>query len=156
MATRRVHDVPGTAVAAGFASLAAYLLTESQDMTAMGSVFPTTISAAMLVFSLVLIVRNVLAARPLAAAPDGMGSESTSRRLGFMVAMAGWIVLLPIVGFYVSSLLGFLVILILASHEPARPKTWAVLILFGVAVVTGFYLLMARVLLIPLPRGWLL
>ena len=156
MASRRGHDTAGTVAAAGFAALAAFLLIESREMSAMGSVFPTTISIAMLVLSLAVIARNLLATRPARAVPDLAGSpESTPRRLAFMAAMAAWVVLIPLLGFYVASLLAFAAILVIASHEPTPVRGWALLAATGLVIVTGFTLLMSEVLLIPLPRGLL-
>ncbi len=151
----RAYDLPGTIAGAAFACLALVLIIESRSMTAMGSVFPTTISAAMLALSAALIARNLLPA--FAKKPDSppaaasMQRESRARRIAFMIAMAAWVGLIPFLGFYLSSLAAFAAILAIASHERSGPKTWALLGGIGLAIVTGFSLLMSKVLLIPLP-----
>lgn len=148
------RDWPGTIVATAFAGLAAYVLFEGSSMSAMGSVFPTTIGSAMLLLSLAVIARNLLT-RPAPAPARAATHESTPRRLAFIVAMVAWTVLIPLLGFYLASLLAFAVILAIATHERVAPKTWVALGAIGLVIVTGFYLLMSDVLLIPLPRGLL-
>ena len=58
-ARHRPHDLPGTIVAMAFVLLGILLITESRGMSEMGSVFPTTISIALIAFSAILVVRNV-------------------------------------------------------------------------------------------------
>lgn len=158
---RKPHDVPGTVAAALFVGLGVVLILQTDRMTPMGSVFPITISAAMIVFSAILIVRNfvIAARRPSVEAADGTASEteptqgSMPRRIGFLVAMAAWVVLIPILGFFVASLIAFFAIMAVASHERVTPREGAMLVAMGIIVLTGFYLIMANVLLIPMPRG---
>jgi len=157
---KAVHDPVGTATAVGFAILGVLLIFQSQRMSAMGSVFPITISAAMTLLALALVIRNVvlglrgITPKPASGGGEGGVSGGSNLRRGLFVAlMAAWIALLPILGFYVASVIAFFAIMIVATHERLSPMQIAILIALGFAILTGFYLLMANVLLIPMPRG---
>ena len=80
---------------------------------------------------------------------------SNPRRLAFLAVMASWIGLVPVVGFFVTSLVAFFFIAATATYERRSWRESIVLLVVGLAVIGGFYLLMARILLIPLPRGLL-
>ena len=160
---RRLHDLPGTLVALGFIALGAVLALQTGTMTPMGSVFPITISIAMIVLASILIARNVvlgLRARPAAeeAAPAeaAEGGGSNWRRALFLAAMVAWIALLPVLGFLAASAAGFFAVMAIAAHERLPVRQLMVLVLVGLAILGGFYLLMADVLMIPLPRGLLI
>ena len=149
-------------MAVGFIALGVVLMLGTGRMTPMGSVFPITISLAMIVLASTLIARNVvlgLRARPAeeeappAEAAEGGGSNW--RRALFLAAMIAWIALLPVLGFLAASAAGFFAVMAIAAHERMAPRAVVALVLTGLAILGGFYLLMAEVLLIPLPRGLL-
>ncbi|EAU41610.1 TRAP-T family transporter, fused small and large inner membrane subunits [Fulvimarina pelagi HTCC2506] len=156
---KRVHDPLGTSVAAGFVLLGLVLAWTSQSMTAMGSVFPITISSAMAIVGLILIVRNIILGirgmTPVSRSTGEGGVEggSNMRRLLFVAAMIAWIALLPVLGFLVASALAYFAIMIVAIHERMSVKEIALLIVLGFAILVGFYALMSEILLIPMPRG---
>ena len=159
----KLHDPAGTLVAVAFAAFGALLITSTGTMTPLGSVFPITISVAMIVFSLVLIGRNVVVGilesrsvdgavpEPVATEPSG----SMPRRLALLVLMAAWVALIPVLGFLSTSVLCFFAIMVVATHERLPAKEIVILVVIGLGILTGFYLLMANVLLIPMPRGLL-
>ncbi|MBO0905197.1 tripartite tricarboxylate transporter TctB family protein [Jiella sonneratiae] len=153
------HDPAGTGVAVLFVVLGAFLIAQTGGMTPMGSVFPITISAAMIVFSAILILRNVVIGLKSRAAPgeaeEAVRGEGGSivRRILFLLMMAAWVGLIPVLGFFVASLLAFLAITAVAIHERVSAKEVAALAVIGLVILTAFYLLMANVLLIPMPRG---
>lgn len=158
----RVHDPVGTLVAVGFMVLGGFLIASTDGMTAMGSVFPITISLAMIAFCAVLVVRNVVRGLRGTAAPVEVSDEarpvggSNLRRALFLAAMVGWIALLPILGFLTASAVGFFTVMAVATHERMGARELAVLVVVSGAILTGFYLVMANVLMIPMPRGVLL
>lgn len=160
-ALRKPHDLPGTALAVLFVALGIVLILQTGRMSPLGSVFPITVSAAMIVFSLALILRNVVlgmrAVRPAASEPDAApsetGHESTPRRLLFLLAMIAWIVLIPILGFFVASVAAYFAIMLVATHDRTPLREGALLVLIGFVILTVFYLVMAKVLLIPMPTG---
>ena len=154
---RGLHDPAGTAVAILFIALGVLLITQTGRMTPMGSVFPITISVAMIVLSAILVLRNVvLGFRGAGRAKDEVGftdNGSTVRRILFLIAMGAWVALIPVLGFFVASLLAFFAIMAIATHERATMRELAILVAVGVVILLAFYLLMANVLLIPMPRG---
>ncbi len=160
----RPHDPPGTLAALGFIVLGVVLALQTEGMTPMGSVFPLTISLAMIVLSAVLVAWNVV--RGLRPGPDGApdapaeepasgGGGSNRRRAAFLVAMAAWVALVPVLGFLLASGLAYFSIMAIAVHERMSPRSAALLVAIGLAVLLGFTLLMASVLNIPLPGGLL-
>lgn len=156
---RKPHDVPGTALAVLFAVLGVFLILQTGNMSPLGSVFPITVSVAMIVFAGALILRNlVLGMRPAPAPESGEAlsrpsHESMPRRLLFLLAMIVWIVLIPILGFFVSSVLAYFAIMLVATHDRMSLREGATLVVIGLAILTVFYLVMAKVLLIPMPTG---
>lgn len=159
----KLHDPAGTLVALLFAVVGAILMVSTGRMTPMGSVFPITISAAMVFLSLVLILRNVvLGMRAAETNTDVELSEndrdavgSMPRRIVFLATMAAWIALIPVLGFFVASVLAYFAIMVVSTHERLAIKEIAVLVVTGFAILAGFYLLMANVLMIPMPRSLL-
>lgn len=156
---RKPHDLPGVIVAGLFVGLGFVLIRQTGSLSPMGSVFPITIAVAMIVFSTLLIARNVVigARAGPAAAPEEPEAEdlrrTMPRRIAFFAAMALWIAALSVLGFFVASLAGFFVVMAITLHERMSPREAALMVAMGVAVVGGFYLVMREVLLIPIPRG---
>ena len=149
----KLHDLPGTLAAIVFIVLGAVLVRQTGTMTPMGSVFPIAISCAMMVFAALVIVRNIyLSVRAVPTAPVEDGG-SNARRIALVVAMAAWIALIPILGFLTASILGYFAVMVVATHERTSLLQAAILVLVGLAVLVGFYVLMSEVLLIPMPRG---
>ena len=183
------RDIPSIVLAALFAGLGAWVLSETAAMSALGSVFPRAIAIAMIVLSLALVVQQLRrpprpaaalaaavvqllrterlapetdaetpaprrVARPAAERPPA-SQGSTARRLALAAVMAAWALLMPVVGFFVTGVLAFLVLLAVANYDRWTWRRLAVQSAVGVAVVTGFYLLFVKVLLVPVPAGWL-
>ena len=153
----RLHDLPGSIIAAAFMALGIMLAAESRGMSEMGSVFPTTISVALILFSAALIVRNVVLGlrRPAGADPPPRRMESNPRRLGFVVAMAAWIGLIPVVGFFAASLPGFFAVMAVTARGRMPPRQTAILCVSGLAILALFYWIMTSLLMLPMPRGLL-
>ena len=157
----KLHDPAGTLVALAFGALGTVLILSTGKMTPLGSVFPITISSAMIVFSLVLILRNVVmgmravktAGTSQAVRDEHEAAGSMPRRIVFLVAMAAWLVLIPVLGFFVASVPAYFAIMIAATHERLPVKDFAILVVIGLVILTGFYMMMTNVLQIPMPRG---
>lgn len=147
------RDVPGMVLALAFIAVGAWVLMQSQDLSPLGSVFPRTIAVALIVFSLMLIVQNLRRPRASSAASESATTESTPRRLGLIGIMGAWALLLPILGFFVSSILGFAGLLAVAQYERWTIRLAAAYGATALAIVTAFYFLMRDVLLIPVPKG---
>ncbi|MCB1528617.1 MAG: tripartite tricarboxylate transporter permease [Hyphomicrobiaceae bacterium] len=128
----------------------------TSDMSPLGSVFPTTISIAMIVFCVLLILINLL--RPAAqkvntVGQSGVASPSNRRRLLVAALLAAWIIAIPILGLGVASFLGFISVTAVANHEDTSLLRAMMYGLVAAVIVGLFYLLMANVLLIRMPMG---
>jgi putative tricarboxylic transport membrane protein len=146
------RDVAGMVCAAGFVLVGLYIFLGAQGMSQVGSIFPTTIAVGIIAFSLALIVAIVTGR----AAPAMLRKESergTSHRLGLAAVMAIWVALLSVIGFVVTSLAAFAAIMVIADYDRPRLRTWVIWTASGVAIVLGFWWIMAEVLLLRMPAG---
>jgi len=150
VATEGRRDTGGMVVAAIFIFVGGLAVWDSLDYTDADSfVFPRTIAAAMIVFSLALIGWNL--ARPVAPEPAAPGS--TPRRVGLVVAMLAVALSMPYTGFLIAGLGAFAAITALAMYDPWTRGRLLLYPLVGAAIVFGFYVLFTKVLLVPLPVG---
>ena len=118
---------------------------------------------------LALVARNVIAGGQVSALADPRDGDepaadeagnafagSNWRRIALLVVMGVWIALLPVLGFYAASLVGFLATMLVAIHERITWREGVVLAVAAAVFPLGFWLLMVEVLRIPVPRGLLL
>lgn len=145
------RDWPGMGFALGFFILGSLAWWQTQEMSAMGAVFPRTVSLAMIVCAAAYIVQALWRHTP----PVPRNAGSWPRRIALIVVMAIWIGIMPHLGFLSSGLLAFLVLSVVANYDGWTPWRWGVYTVTAVAVVAGFYGLFAEGLNVPLPRGWL-
>ena len=142
----------GLICGAGFALLAIYVFWGTRGMSALGSIFPATISLGMILFSLGLIAA-ILTGRAAPAMAREEGAEGWTRRLALAAIMAAWVMLLPEIGFLVSSLIAFAAIMVTADYDRPRVRTWAIWTLSGAAIVVAFWWVMVDVLVLRVPSG---
>ncbi|HET8729217.1 MAG TPA: tripartite tricarboxylate transporter TctB family protein [Alphaproteobacteria bacterium] len=155
----RRRDWPGMIVAIVFILLGLWVIQQSLSMSALGSIFPRTIAIALIAFSTILLVANLRPVRGTRAPDQEAASaspESTPRRLALVIIMLAWVLLMPVIGFLVSSVSAFLAILAVANYDGWTAKRTVVYVVTTVVVVAAFYFLMVEVLLIPVPRGFLI
>ena len=170
MAEHPVRDPAGTVAALVIALLGALVVWQARSFTTLGKVFPIAIAGAMVVLCLALVARNVVAGRrapPPSAIDPRLGERPAEdeagnhfgglnwRRIALLAAMAAWIALLPVLGFYTASLLGFLGTMAVAIHERVAPREGVILAISALVFPLAFWLLMVEVLRIPVPRGLL-
>ena len=153
MQTENSRDYAGIAFAVGFIALGIWAISETREMSDMGATFPRTIGIAMIVFSLAFIVLSVVGKGRARALPE---AGSTPKRVVLIVVTLAWVLLLSIVGFYVTSLVAFVALCFVANYDPITPRMVLIWIASAFGVVTAFYLLFAKALLVPLPTGILL
>jgi putative tricarboxylic transport membrane protein len=129
---------------------------QTKDMSAMGSVFPGTLSAVLVLLAVMLIAFQVGRPKPPEKAPvSGAVKPSTVRRFAIIVAMAVWALLLPAIGFFVTSLIAFLVLTVIATFERPGAREMSLYVVSAVVIVGSFYLLMDQVLGLRMPAGFL-
>jgi hypothetical protein len=154
----RKLDVGGIAGAAAFTVFGIWILYETMSMSPMGSIFPRTIAIAMIVMSLALIALNVTGRYRAGASLESTaaeGTESTPRRLLLVAVMLAWVLLMAVIGFFVTSLLAFFAIMVAANYDGWTARRSLTYGIAAVVIVAAFYFLMVDVLLIPVPRGLL-
>ena len=153
-AQQRPRDVPGMLIAAAFIFIAALALWDTTNMADPDSyVFPSAVAVAMIVFSIALIVWNLVF--PSGGNAEAMPDASTPRRVALVAAMLISVALMPYLGFLVSGLAAFAAIMLVAMYDPWTRYRKIVYPLVCIGVVLGFYTVFAKVLLVPLPVGLL-
>ncbi|URK17576.1 tripartite tricarboxylate transporter permease [Thalassospira sp. GO-4] len=133
--------------------VAVWAFAETSAMTPMGSVFPSTISVAIIVMSLMLLGLNILR-KPAGPEQGGVADNSSNaRRVALVIAMIVWVAVIPMVGFGIAAILAFLILGRVACYEHMSAKRILGEAVGGLVIVGGLYLLMAEVLLIRMPTG---
>ena len=148
------RDMPGVIICACFAALGVLILLGARSLSPLGAVFPSTIGLALIVLSLVFIGLN-LAGPTTSAVPRtvGDGGGGGFRRIALGAIMAVWVLLLPVIGFFVTSLAAFFAIMFVADYDRPGVRTWLIWMVAGTAITAGFWWLMANVLLLRMPAG---
>ena len=151
---QRPRDVPGMLMAVVFIFVAAFALWDTTNMADSDSyVFPSAVAIAMIVFSIALIVWNLI--YPSGSNGETMPGASTPRRVALVAAMLISTALMPYLGFLISGVAAFAAIMLIAMYDPWTRYRKIVYPLVCVGVVVGFYTMFAKVLLVPLPAGLL-
>ena len=148
------RDVPGMVMAVVFILIAAVALWDTTNMADSDSyVFPSAVAIAMIVFSIALIVWNLVF--PSGGNGEAIPGASTPRRVALVAAMLISTALMPYLGFLVSGVAAFAAVMLVAMYDPWTRYRKIVYPLVCVGVVLGFYTIFAKVLLVPLPVGLL-
>lgn len=149
------RDLPEVMFAILFIALGITIYLGASGMSALGSVFPKTIAAVLIAFSALLIVMNL---RRPAGGSFKLANLNTGamRRISLGVVLLAWVFMMPVIGFLVTSMIAFVAIMIVADYDRPPAKTWAIWILSGLLICTGFWWLMANVLLLRMPAGLLI
>jgi len=134
-----------------FAALGIMAYVATNAMSPMGAVFPATISVLLVVFSIGLVIFALL--RKGSPSDKGDPAASTTRRILLTIIFGLWVFLIPVLGFFVAGLAAFGSMMVLAEHERRPAKTWLIRAITAVAVVAGFWWMMADVLLLRMPMG---
>jgi hypothetical protein len=148
------RHVTGMLMAVVFILVAAAALWDTTNMADSDSyVFPSAVAIAMIVFSIALIVWNLVypAGRDVHAVPGA----STPRRVALVAAMLISTAMMPFLGFLISGVVAFAAIMLIAMYDPWTRFRTIVYPLVCLGVVVGFYTMFAKVLLVPLPVGLL-
>ncbi|HEX5128161.1 MAG TPA: tripartite tricarboxylate transporter TctB family protein [Usitatibacter sp.] len=144
---RDVPGIVGSVILIGIALVAIYY---SKDFSPLGSVFPRTIGAAMILFSALYIV--VAWIRPQPAQPPAQ-RESTWRRAALAIVMVAWGLLLERVGFLTTSIVAFTALILIANYHDWTPRRIVGYSVTAALVLGGLYALFRFVLQVPLPQG---
>ena len=124
---------------------------EIGDVSWMSIIFPETIIYITTIISILLIIKGFVKPTHAKIFKDG----SNARWMITGVLFFGWVILMPVLGFFVSTTVFMtLIVAYLASSRirltPSKFLVWVPIIL---AQVTFFYLIFSRLLHVPLPEG---
>ncbi|AMN52421.1 C4-dicarboxylate ABC transporter permease [Labrenzia sp. CP4] len=150
----KTRNLPSMVIAALLIALGVWTYTAAGSMSPLGSVFPKTISVALMVFSAMLIVQHIR--RPAGPASTNPAFDSgTRRRTALGAVMMAWVIAMPEIGFLATSLVAFGLIMAIADYDRPAVRVWLIWSVAGIAICTGFWWLMANVLLLRMPAGLL-
>lgn len=151
MTAKPERDTPGIILAAVFIVTGGIFLAESRNlMDADSYVFPSAICAVMILLSTIFIIKNLV--RPQPDVDASIVPGSTFRRAGLVAMMLASALVMPYVGFVLGGLGVFAALTVLAMFEPWNPKRALLYALVGAAIVSVFYIVFAKVFLVPLPE----
>lgn len=152
------RDTPAIILGGLFTAIGILAWMETREMSAMGAVFPATLSLILITFSLALIARQAFkpaAPRGVLTEPDTGERSSTPRRVLLVAVMTAWVLVMPLLGFFVTSLAAFVLITVIASFERMGTRTLIVNLVSSIVIVSAFYFLMSRTLGLRLSEGLL-
>lgn len=147
------RDIAGLVMSSLFIIIAGIALWDTTNMMDADSyIFPRALAITMIVLNLILIVRNVIGMSSDVVQPEKKGA-STVRRVALTIGMLLGCAMMPFLGFLISGVITFLILMVIAMYRKWTTKTMVVYPLIAVATVAGFYLLFSKLLLVPLPIG---
>ncbi|PRY86100.1 tripartite tricarboxylate transporter permease [Donghicola tyrosinivorans] len=149
----KTRDLPSIGFAVAFIALGAVIWTGASGMSMLGSVFPKTIGAALAVFSGLLVIQHLR--RPAAEPKPRQRDAGAIRRIALGAVMLAWVFVMPLVGFLVTSFAAFAAIMLIADYDRPPLRRWLIWGLTGLLICSGFWWLMANVLLLRMPAGLL-
>ncbi|KMK69085.1 tripartite tricarboxylate transporter permease [Puniceibacterium sp. IMCC21224] len=129
----------------------------SREMTPMGSVFPRTIATVLAILSALTLIGTIrarLSGRTMKVEHID-ASNSPVRGWVFVATSLLWVWLIPILGFATTAVAAFGVLMPTAEFGHGSLRTWLQRALIAGLLIGGFWLLMARVLLLRMPSGLL-
>ena len=100
-----------------------------------------------------MIIWNLI--RPSTAGREEQRAGSTVRRTLLIVVMLVSCFAMPLLGFLISGLLSFGLLMLVAMYDVWTPQKKIVYPLIAIAIVLGFYTLFSNLLKVPLPVGLL-
>lgn len=148
-------DVGGIWLPCVFIIIALGALWDTTNMLDSDSyVFPRAIAIAMIALNLLLIGRALL------KMPSGQEEKhptggSTNRRVSLIAGMLISCVLMPYLGFLLSGIITFMLLMVVSMYDEWTAKLKIIYPLVALSLVVGFYLLFSKLLLVPLPVGFL-
>jgi len=151
MTAKSERDTPGIVLAAVFIVIGGIFLAASRDLVDSDSyVFPVTVCVIMIGLSVVFIIKNLV--RPQPDTDNSIVAGSTVRRVGLVAMMLASAIVMPYVGFLPAGLGVFAALILLAMFETWTARRALIYSLTGIAIVVGFYVVFAKVFLVPLPE----
>lgn len=148
----KVRDVPGVVVSVVAIAIGLLVLREAREFDTLGAVFPRAIAILMMVLAACFVVLAVIGRGGATPSPVG----SNGRRLGMFGVMLAWALLLEPLGFLATSLVCYVIALLIANFDRWTPRMAVVYGGAGGLVVIGLFVLFRFALKVPLPSGVLI
>lgn len=145
-------DIRGIIGAVVFIVVGALAIYYSGDFSPLGSVFPRTIAAAMIVLSAVYIVVALLKRE----VPEKQQPGSAVRRVLLAGSMLAWAFLIEPLGFLSTSILCYAALLVIANYDRWTPVRALIYAAVGFVVLGALYGTFRFALQVPFPSGLLL
>lgn len=146
------RDVYGLAFCIFFLLLGGSIWWASMGYSELGAVFPRTIATLLMLLSAMYIVRVLVWPRAIAYEFDG----SNIRRVLLFLTLVAWAFSLEVLGFLTTSIVGFILILLIANYDAWTLKRATGLVLSGLSILIVLYVIFKVVLHVPLPAGMLM
>ena len=143
------RDVPGIIASTVFIVVGALAIYYSREFSMLGSVFPRTIAATLIVLSSAYIAVAAFGQVGPPAAQPG----SVPRRILLAVTMIAWALLLDVLGFLTASIVCYVAILVIANYNRWTPRMTVAYAGVGIVVLGGLYSLFRFALQVPFPTG---
>ncbi|HHY08479.1 MAG TPA: tripartite tricarboxylate transporter TctB family protein [Corynebacteriales bacterium] len=112
-------------------------------------IFPKAVAWALVVLSAILLIRSWVNPRVVEFA-----ETRELKKVGLAILLLfGWMVCISFLGFYLSSVLFFTLLMILVEPSILKPNTLTTSIFIAAVEIGLFYLVFTRALNVPLPKG---
>lgn len=147
-------DVSGLTGALIFLGLGIWIVTGALRLSTLAGAFPLAVGGAMIVFALLQALRSVVRGR---GAPDAeaVSDSGTGRGLVLAATMLSWALLFPHLGMFTTSLAAAFILMLTGQFGRLKTGQLAIYIVAVFVMVSAFYLLMVKVLNVPMPVGLL-
>lgn len=140
------RDWNGLLVALGCIALGGWVLYESSSYSRFAAIFPRTISIVMMVAAAAWVIQVAVGSGRRIPIPPG----SILRPLALIGVGAGWALLIPQLGFFAASVIGFLGAMLVGKFHAWSGREWALHVTLAVVITGGIYTLFAWGLNVPL------
>lgn len=150
------RDIGGVIGSLFFFFIGAGVFAMSFEMSRMAAMFPRTVGASLAILSAIYVVAAMRGYRGEAVEATSSAAEQAEglgRRLTLLAVMIGWALLFPLVGMFVTSLTACVILMFTGLFERIPPQRLAIYLGAVLGMVVSFYLLMSKLLHIPMPRG---
>lgn len=146
-------DRAGLAGSVMFLGLAVVMLMQARGLSPMAAAFPYAIGGVLAALSVLQILRSLRGQGGTNA--EGAGADGTVRGLVLAGTMLGWALVFPHLGLFVTSLAACTILMLTGQFGRLTARRLVVYLTCLLAMVTGFYLTLDRVLNVPLPQALL-
>ncbi|MDO5643060.1 MAG: tripartite tricarboxylate transporter permease, partial [Paracoccus sp. (in: a-proteobacteria)] len=150
----RRPDLPGLTGAALFFALGLAIVFQSRQLSALASAFPLAVGFGMIALSALQMLRSLRGGGGVIG-PEGTSDEGTARGLVLALTLLVWALLFPYFGMLSTSLIASLILMLTGQFGSLSKQRLLIYLAAIVIMVGAFYLLMTRVLNVPMPLGLL-